>query len=107
MGDLLLLRLACLPVLIDAFRATGLPGYGGLPAIPAEACVFQFAACLNCACPTKFLPFLGGKADSLWLLGSFRLCGVVACFDTLLAGVRAAAVLPGFLVLRLGSGSWS
>ena len=30
-------RSPCLTVLLDAFRATGLPGYGRLPAILAEA----------------------------------------------------------------------
>ena len=82
-GDLLLLGLACLPVLIDAFRATSLPGYGRLPAIPAEAGLFHVAAILSGACPSSFPPFLGGERYSLWLLGCLRLCGVgrgIWCF---------------------------
>ena len=62
-------------MVFSAIRVTGLPEYGGLPAVLAEARVFQLAACLNSACPTMFLPFLYNEADSLWLLGCFRLCG--------------------------------
>ena len=55
--------------------ATGSPWYGGLPAVLAEASLFQLAACLNGACPTSFSPFFYSKADLLWLLGCFQLCG--------------------------------
>ena len=60
---------------LGAFWATGLPWYGRLLAVSAQALLFDLAAFLDGACPTTFLPLLYGKADSLWFLGYFRLCG--------------------------------
>ena len=59
-------------MVLSAIWATGLSGDGGLPAILAEAGVFQLAACLNGACSGSFLPFLGCETYSFWLLGCFR-----------------------------------
>ena len=42
---------------------------------PCRGQIFQFAATSSSACPSPFLPFLYGEADSLWFLGCFRLCG--------------------------------
>ena len=67
--------LVCPPMFLGAIQTAGLPWYGRLPAILAEACVFQLAACLNGACSGSFLPFLGGETYSLRLFGCFRLCG--------------------------------
>ena len=38
---------------------------------------------------------------------AFGFAAVVAGFETLRAGVRAASGLAGFFFLRFGSGSWS
>ena len=69
-------RFPCLPVQFSAGWATSLRWYGRLPAMFAEAGGFRLAAVLSGACPSSFLSFLCGEADSLWLLGCFRLCGL-------------------------------
>ena len=48
-----------------AGRATGLPGYGGLPAVLAESCFFQLAAIFSSARPSTFLSFLGCETYAL------------------------------------------
>ena len=102
-GDLLLLGSACLPVLIDAFRATSLPGYGRLPTIPAEARLFNVAAILSGACPSSFPSFVGVRGTRFGFLDVFGLAASVAGFGALRAGLRVALALPVFLVVGLGS----
>ena len=62
-------------MLRGAIWATGLPGYGRLPAVPAEARFFQLGAIFSSSGTSSLLPFLYGEADSFWFLGRFRLCG--------------------------------
>ena len=52
-------------MVLSAIWATGLSGYGGLPAVLAESCVFQLAARFNGACSGSFLPFLWGETYAL------------------------------------------
>ena len=60
---------------LGAIWTAGLVRYGRLPAILAEALLFEFAAFLSGACPSLLLSFLWREAHSLWLLGCFRICG--------------------------------
>ena len=66
---------ACLPMCLGAIWTAGLVRYDRLPAIFAEALLFEFAAFLSGACPSPFLSFFWREAHSLRLLGCFRLCG--------------------------------
>ena len=59
----------------SALWATSLAGYGSVPAILAEARVFQLGAIFSSACPGSLLLFLYCEARSFWVLGSFRLRG--------------------------------
>ena len=91
-----------LAMIVSAGWATGLPGYGGLTAVLAEAHVFQLVACLNGARPTAFLTFAWGKADSLWLLGCFRLCGSGRGFRCISGRIARCFGFASFLALGFG-----
>ena len=71
----------------------------------AEAVGFRLAVVLSGACPSSFLSFLCGEADSLWLLGCFWLCVLGRRgFEVLGARAGVAFGFAGFLLLGLGSG---
>ena len=81
-----LARSTRLAMFLSAIWATCLSGYGGLPAVLAEACVFQLAARFNGACSGSFLPFLGGETCALWREGCSRGLGGGFAFGDVRSG---------------------
>ena len=100
--------LVCPPMFLGAIRTAGLPWYGRLPAILAEACVFQLAARASTArALARSCRSSGVRRTRFGFLDAFGFAAVVTGFETLRARARAAAGLAGFFFLCLGSGSWS
>ena len=84
-------------MLIGARWATGLPEYGRLPAIFAEARSFSLLRASAVRARARSCRSLGVRRTRFGFSDAFGFEAVVWGFETLRAGVRAAAVLPDFL----------